>query len=94
MSEITFNDNNNFKYKSRVILGQAEVPKMTKFLMSKGIVKNEKQATGILFLITLLCFSLSIYLIYNNFFKKPYIPETSPEQDMFLQPEGVVNTTQ
>ena len=94
MSDITFNDNNNFKYKSRVILGQAEVPKMTRFLMSKGIVKDEKQATGILFLITLLSFSFTVYLVYSNFFKKPYISEMSSVDDVLLQPAGAVNTTQ
>ncbi len=46
-NNITF-ESDKFKYKSRVILGQTQVPGMTKFLLGKGIVKNEKQAMSIL----------------------------------------------
>lgn len=62
MSEITFNDNNNFKYKSRVILGQSEVPKMTKFLIGKGIVKNEKSAQNLLLWVTVSFLLASVYV--------------------------------
>ncbi len=91
-NNLTF-EGDQFKYKSRVILGQSEVPKMTRFLMSKGIVKNEKQATTVLFLITLISFSLSGYIIYSNFFEKPIVPEMSAEEEMLFQP-GLVNTPQ
>jgi hypothetical protein len=61
--------------------------------MSKGIVKNEKQAQSMLFLITIISFALSGYIVYSNFFKKPIVPEMSPEEQMLFQP-GVANTPQ
>lgn len=43
MSDISFEDN-SFKFKSRTILSESTVPGLTRFLLKKGIVKNEKQA--------------------------------------------------
>ena len=92
-NNITF-ENDNFKYKSRVIFGQSEVPKMARFLIGKGIVKNEKQAQGVLFGITLLLFISSFVLIYINFFKETNVPEISIEEQVLIMEQGLINSTQ
>ena len=89
--EISFdNNNNNFNYKSRVILGQPETPKMVKFLIGKGIVKSEKQAGYLMICMTMLFFLSSFILIYLNFFKQPYIPEMSPEDQILMQQGTII----
>ena len=60
-NNLTF-ESDNFRYKSRSILGQAETPKMVKYLLNKKIVKNEKQAQNILITITILFLLASIYV--------------------------------
>ncbi len=60
-NNITF-ESDKFKYKSRVILGQTQVPGMTKFLLGMGIVKNEKQANTLLLSLALISLLLSIYV--------------------------------
>jgi hypothetical protein len=77
-NNLTF-ENDTFKYKSRVILGQAEVPKMTKFLMSKGIAKSEKTANILLLSITTLSLLLSIY-VFAVFVFDVQLFNTTPEQ--------------
>ncbi len=51
---ITFDNDTNYKFKSRAVFGQAEVPGMTRFLLRKGIVKSEKMATNVLAACTIL----------------------------------------
>ena len=60
-NDITF-DENKYKIKSRTILGQAEVPGMTRFLLRKGIVKGEKGAHVFLLGIASLFFAVAIYV--------------------------------
>ena len=60
MPDSTFN--NNSDYKSRSILSTSQTPGMAKFLINKGIVKNEKQARGILLTITTISLLASIYI--------------------------------
>ena len=91
-NNLTF-EGDQFKYKSRVIFGQAEVPKMTRFLIGKGLVKNEKQATTIMFTVTILLFIASFVLIYINFFRQPSAPEISPEEQILMEQE-LSNTAQ
>ncbi len=59
-------DENKYKIKSRVIFGQAEVPKMITFLTTKGIVKNEKQAKMVLLGATTCFFiaSIVVFMVY------------------------------
>ncbi len=90
-NNITF-ESDKFKYKSRVILGQTQVPGMTKFLLGKGIVKNEKKAMIILSITTVLFLGLSIFIIYTNFFKQPDIPQMSDEERQLFFPSS--NLTQ
>lgn len=91
MPDITFNDNNN--YKSKSILSTSQTPGMAKFLINKGIVKNEKQARGILLTIIMVFFISSFVLIYLNFFRQPEILEISPEERALIQ-EDLINITQ
>ena len=86
-NNITF-ESDKFKYKSRVILGQTQIPGMTKFLLGKGIVKNEKQAMRILSITTVLFLGLTIFIIYTNFFKQPDIPQMSDEERQLFFPSS------
>lgn len=88
MSEITFNDNNNLKYKSRVILGQSEVPKMTKFLIGKGIVKNEKSAQNLLLWVTVSFLLASVYVFAIYVFDVQMFNPT-PVQTLEQTPEQI-----
>jgi hypothetical protein len=65
MSEISF-DENKYKIKSRVIFGQAEVPKMILFLTNKGLVKNENQAKMVLLGLTG-CFFVASIVVFMVF---------------------------
>lgn len=60
-NNLTF-DENKYKIKSRVILGQMETPGMIKFLIQKGIVKNEKTAQGILIAAACAFLLVSVYV--------------------------------
>ena len=76
-------ENDNFKYKSRVILGQAEVPKMTRFLIGKGVVKNEQSANVVLTTVTVISLLLSvlIFIVFVfdvNLSQKPEINQEAP----------------
>jgi len=58
-SNIVFDE---FKIKSRSILGQSESPAMIRYLMKKGIVKNEKSANGILLGVIVVSLLASAYV--------------------------------
>jgi hypothetical protein len=83
-ADISF-DENKYKIKSHVVLGQPESPKMVRYLISKGIVKSEKQALNILLILMLISISLTIFIIYNNFFKVPYVPPLTIEEEILFK---------
>lgn len=58
-------DESKFKLRSRKILGAPEVPTMIKFLVTKGIVKNEGQAVSIL-LVLCVVLVVATYFIFNS----------------------------
>jgi hypothetical protein len=60
-TEISFEEN-KYQIKSRSILGESQVPAMTKFLLNKGIVKTEKTAHILLIIISLLFFSFAMFI--------------------------------
>ncbi len=60
-TDISFEEN-KYKIKSRVILGQTQVPGMIKFLLNKGIVKTEKTAHALLLSITGLFLLAAVYV--------------------------------
>ncbi len=55
MPDISFEDN-SFKFKSRTILSESTVPGLTRFLLKKGIVKNEKQANIFMIFMSIIFF--------------------------------------
>ncbi|MES2623040.1 MAG: hypothetical protein V4576_01375 [Patescibacteria group bacterium] len=62
---LELDDSNNLqinRFKSRVVLGQPEHPKVLDFILKTGIVKTEKSALTILILLTVLIFGISIYI--------------------------------
>lgn len=61
-------ESDSIRYRSRSILGVPQVPKMTKFLMGKGVVKNEKQAQIALLSIAVLSLLLSTYVFASFVF--------------------------
>ena len=79
-NNISFDD--NLKFKSRTIFGQSQTPGMTRFLMKKGIVKNEKQATIFMFTTSIIFFLLSIYVFIVYVFDIQLFNKTTvtPEQ--------------
>jgi hypothetical protein len=75
-SSITF-DESKFNIKSRKVLGELEVPTMVKILVNKHIVKNEKQALGLMLTAVVILIIVSIFLFTNFTSVKTAIP--SPE---------------
>ena len=86
------------QYKSRIILEKGKTPKMVSFLIKKGIVKSEKQASVLLvaistffFLISIFIFAYYVFGIRNPFAKQPSPSETfknlPPEIRDTLPPE-------
>jgi hypothetical protein len=71
MSTIQF-DESQFKLRSYRVLGSPEVPVMIKVLVTKGIVKTEKQAIGVLlsFIFVLICVT---FLVFNTNGTEPAI---------------------
>lgn len=58
------------QYRSPVVLGKPEIPKMILWLKKTGIVKDEKRAGNILLIIILICVVVSIiapfFILGNN----------------------------
>lgn len=85
-TDISF-DENKYKIKSRTILGESQVPGMTKFLLDKGIVKSEKTAHTFLTTISLLFFISAIYVFsvfvfdFNTGNKQTLTPEQVQERE-------------
>jgi hypothetical protein len=78
-TDISF-DENKYKIKSKGILNQSESSGIIKYLINKGIIKNEKQGSVILILLTVLFMTSSFLILYNNIFKAPELPPITNEQ--------------
>ncbi len=65
MSTMQF-DESQFKLRSRRILGEPEVPGMIKVLVTKGVVKTEKQAVSVLLGIVLVFIAVSVLIVRSN----------------------------
>lgn len=81
MSDLEFQDNAQtlpHSFKSRVILGQAETPKIISFLLKNKVAKNEEQAGYILLGVIVLIFvaAIAVYVIAKPTPEIPY--EQSP----------------
>ncbi len=77
-TDISF-DENQYKLKSRSILGQPQVPGVINFMLRTKIVKNEKQAFVVIVFLTTSFFIASFYITYNSFLKQPEIPPLADE---------------
>jgi hypothetical protein len=69
MSQIQF-DETKFKIRSHRILGNPEVPGMIKVLVTRGIVKTEKQAIAVL-LSFIVVLSVITFFVFNTGSVKP-----------------------
>ncbi|MBC7766657.1 hypothetical protein H7Y21_01535 [Arenimonas sp.] len=88
-NDITFDE---YKYKSRSILGQSESPAMIRSLVKHGVVKNEGQAFIFMVMITSLFAGASIFIVYINFFKPLVAPPLTTEQELlFNQEQAQIN---
>ena len=68
MSTIQF-DESQFKIRSRRILGEPEVPVIIKVLVTKGVVKTENQAIGVLISILLILTTMTFFVVNTNTIK-------------------------
>lgn len=59
-------DESQFKLRSRRILGEPEVPGMIKILVTKGVVKTEKQAILFLLATVAIFIVLSVFIVKSN----------------------------
>lgn len=64
MSTIQFDDQNT-SFQSRRILGEPQTPNVIKFLLKKGIARDEKHATKIVLITTGVMFFVAIILFIN-----------------------------
>lgn len=64
MSDVQFNEEGGVssRFRSRVILGKLETPRMVKFLIKTGFVKNQKTAGNLLLALATIMFLLSIVI--------------------------------
>lgn len=59
-------ENNDFHIRSRKILGEPTTPTMINFLLNKGVVKTEKQATILLGITIVIFITLSTFIIRSS----------------------------
>lgn len=59
-------DESQFKLRSRRILGEPEVPAMIRILVTRGIVKSERQAITFLLAIVAVFIAISIVIVKSN----------------------------
>lgn len=76
-------DEDNSNFKSRVILGAPQIPGVTKFLLHKKWVKDERQATNLMVILTILFLLISAYIFAAHVFDIKFFGAKStitPEQ--------------
>jgi len=66
MERIEFNEENEFHMRARKT-GYYEQPKMVRYLVDKGIVKNEKQAHYLLLGVSVFLLAIVFVMIYSRF---------------------------
>ena len=74
-----------FKVKSRSILGQSESPAMIRSLVKSGLVKNEKQAFGLMVTLIVVFLAAAGFIVYTNFFKQPVVPPMTPQEEIYYK---------
>lgn len=84
-------DENKYQIKSRAILGQYEVPGMTKFLLKKGIIKTKKTAHTFLITFTILFLITSIYVFAAFVFDIKLKTSTTSTEQIKLREERLQN---
>ena len=75
-------DKNIQQFRSRVILGQAQRPKMLDLVLKTGIVKSESAAATFLIIVTVLIFAVSILIFLTT---RNDLPSTPPP---IMYPDG------
>lgn len=66
-------DESQFKLRSRKILGEPEVPAMIRVLVTKGIVKTERQAITFLLVIVAVFIAISVFIVKSNGVQPAYL---------------------
>ncbi len=59
-------DESKFKLRSRKILGEPEIPTMIRFLVSKGFVKTENQAVGLMLGLCLVIVASTVFIFKSS----------------------------
>lgn len=66
MSQVEFDNENNFEFKSREIFGDYKKPGISDWLEKKGIVKDEASAKYLLIWVIVICFTLTGLIIFRD----------------------------
>lgn len=73
MSQIEFNEDNEFHIKSRALFGEKQTPTMIRMLLKSGIVKNEKQAVVVLLTIAILAIGATWFILGDRGSENDYV---------------------
>ena len=73
-------DQNKYKIKPVSVSDRSGSSGMIKYLINKGLIKSEKQASVILIIPTILFIAVSIFISYGSFFKEASVPPMTDEQ--------------
>ena len=63
---VEFDDEQNFSFKSREVLGDYKKPGFVDWLQKKGIVKDDRTAQYFMFGVIIVCLSLSLIIIFRD----------------------------
>jgi hypothetical protein len=77
---IQFNDENDFKFKSKEVFGASKKPRMVKWLQEKGIVKNERVAQYLLIGVVVVC-SLSSLIVFARVYNFSFSTQKMPTEE-------------
>lgn len=88
MSQIDFQEQNDFKFKSRTVLGDYRKPGLVNWMQRKGIVKSDKAAQFILVAVIIICLGLAGFIFAGGFgFGQSNVQQLTPEEIDQLPPE-------
>ena len=81
MSQVEFEEQGNEYQRSRSFVAQ-ELSGIAKFIIKLGIAKNESQAKIVMVAVTIVCFGITIFIVFFSG-SKPPPPPTWPTQTNF-----------
>jgi hypothetical protein len=64
-------DSTSSEVRAQQFIEQKETSSITSWFVKKGWVASEEKAQQILVLIVCLCFAVTLFILYSNFFSQP-----------------------